>query len=315
MKEVIFMEPVYKDYIWGGNRLKKKFNKNTPYERTAESWEISANKNGKSIIKNGKFKGKTLDEIFNNEELKEKIFGKKALNLLEFPILIKFIDANNKLSVQVHPDDEYARKYENSQGKAEVWYIIDCKKDAKLVCGLKNETSNLVESIKPENIEKNLNFIDVKKGDSIYIESGTVHAILDGILICEIQQNSDLTYRLYDWNRIDKNGKPRKLHIDKSLDVINMNNKVEIRHKDNTKTVQNIVANNKFSTDLIKVDKKYEDKTNLTSFYAYNVIDGKGILEIGDNQYNLSFGDSFIVPASVGEYCIKGNLELLKTFI
>lgn len=174
-----------------------------------ESWELSAHKNGLSIIKNGEYKGKNINDLFNNKEYKTKIFGTNCEHLEQFPILAKFIDANQSLSIQVHPDDEYARVHENDSGKTEVWYIIEAKENAKLLYGFKDNVTkeNLQEVV--NNIEENVNYINVKQGDFIPIPAGTIHAIMDGIVLCEIQQSSDVTYRLYDWNRLGKDGKPR----------------------------------------------------------------------------------------------------------
>ena len=314
--DIIFLKPVYKDYIWGGTRLKKEFNKNTPYEKTAESWEVSTNKNGKSIIINGEWKDKDLDELFNNQETKESIFGKRCLQMEKFPLLIKFIDAEDNLSVQVHPNDEFAKRYENDSGKTEMWYILDCKENAKLICGLNENAKkeNIKEILKNGEIKKYLKYVDVQKGDSIYIPSGTVHAILSGILICEIQQNSDLTYRIYDWDRVGKDGKPRELHIDKAIDVIDFNSKAE-KIESNGQNVQEIMKTKYFNVDKIKIEDIYTDISNIDTFYAISITDGSGKIYYENKEFNIKKGDSFIVPAKLGEYKIEGKIELLKSYI
>ena len=203
--EPIFLEPAFKDYIWGGQKLRNIFGKKVLNEEcTAESWEVSTNENGESTIINGAYKGKKLTELFNNMDLREEIFGTKCINLDKFPLLIKFIDANSSLSVQVHPDNEYAMKNENSQGKTEMWYILDCESDAQIICGVKSGITkeNLKECINSNKIAECLNYVDVKKGDCIYIPSGTIHALLGKTLIAEVQQNSNITYRVYDWDRM-----------------------------------------------------------------------------------------------------------------
>lgn len=314
--DIIFLKPVYKDYIWGGTRLKQEFNKNTPYEKTAESWEVSTNKNGKSIIINGEWKDKDLDELFNNQETKESIFGKRCLQMEKFPLLIKFIDADDNLSVQVHPNDEFAKRYENDSGKTEMWYILDCKENAKLICGLNENAKkeNIKEILKNGEIKKYLKYVDVQKGDSIYIPSGTVHAILSGILICEIQQNSDLTYRIYDWDRVGKDGKPRELHIDKAVDVIDFNSKAE-KIESNGQNVQEIMKTKYFNVDKIKIEYIYTDNSNIDTFYAISITEGNGKIYYADKEINIKKGDNFIVPAKLGEYKIEGNIELLKSYI
>ncbi len=312
--EILFLKPEYKNYIWGGTSLKEKFNKkDSNLEKIAESWEVSTNENGKSIIKNGEFSGKTLSEIYDDVKLKEKIFGKKAMELDEFPILIKFIDAEENLSVQVHPDDNYAKQFENSNGKNELWYIIDCEENSKLVCGLKNLDKPLKQIIENDEIEKYLNYIDVKKGDYIYIKAGTIHAIMGGILICEIQQNSNLTYRVFDWNR-KFNNKPRELHKEKALQVINLDNKPQIYHsKENTN--ETILKDEKFNVEKIDINNNYKDESNINTFYAYNVIEGAGTIKTSEKTYDLKIGDSFIIPSNMGKYEIQGNMKLIKTYM
>lgn len=231
--EPIFLEPVFKDYIWGGKRLKEDFNKNTPYEITAESWEVSTNDNGKSIVKNGEYKGLNLEEVFRNKTNRKELFGTKTVEMDKFPLLIKFIDASSNLSVQVHPNDEYAFKNENgSKGKTEMWYIMDCKPGAQIICGMKENVKQeeLENILRSENVAEYLNFVTVEKGDCIYIPSGTIHAILGDTLICEVQQNSDLTYRVYDWGRVGKDGKPRELHVKKAIDVVELGVKLQINN-------------------------------------------------------------------------------------
>jgi len=312
--EILFCEPVYKDYIWGGNKLKGEFNKNTPFEKTAESWEIASNKNGETIIKNGIYKGESLTDLFNNHSIKNYIFGNKCEKLDQFPLLIKFIDANSNLSVQVHPDDKYAQEKENDIGKTEMWYIMDCKQDAKLICGLKNiNEENISEELREKNIEKYLNYVSIEKGDVIYIPAGTVHAIMEGALICEIQQNSDLTYRLYDWNRVGNDGKPRQLHLDKAIDVINANN-IEMPRATNNEGYERIVDSKYFKVDKAVIRKCLKLETKKDTFYALNVISGNGKI-ITDKEYDIKLGDSFIIPAYLGNFSLDGNMEVLISYI
>ena len=317
MNNIIFMEPVYKDYIWGGSNLKEKLKKNTPYEKTAESWEISANANGNCKILNKEYLNTTLNDLFNNNELKEKIFGSKCNSMNEFPLLIKFIDAKENLSIQVHPNDEYAKKLGMSNGKNEMWYIMDCKGDSQLVGGLnkKIDSLELKQAIYNNEIKEYLNYIDVKKGDSIYIEAGTVHAILKNNLICEIQQNSDTTYRVYDWDRLDKNGAGRQLHKKEASETIKTEIVPEIVSTNNDKEYQNIVKNKYFEVYKINCNDEFEDCTNKESFYAMNVVNGEGNIETESENIRIKTGDSFLMPATLGEYKIKGKIEILKTCI
>ena len=319
MKEPIFLNPIFKDYIWGGKRLKEKFNKNTPYDITAESWEVSANGNGESIIKNGEFEGMKLSELFGKDEIKAQIFGTKSIDMEKFPLLIKFIDAESNLSVQVHPDNKYAFEKENgSQGKDEMWYIMDCKEGAQIIYGMKEnvEPKDLSAILQSENISEYLNFVDVNKGDCIYIPSGTIHAILGDTLICEVQQNSDLTYRVYDWGRVGKDGKPRELHVQKAIDVVKLDNENSINNTNNIQEGnENIISSNFFKTDKVVVKSGFIDTSSQETFYAYNVVDGNGKIIVNDKEYELSLGDSFIIPANLGEYKISGQIELLKSYI
>ena len=318
MKEIIFMEPIFKDYIWGGTKLKEKLNKNTPYERTAESWEISANSNGNCKILNETYKGKTLADLFNSVEHKENIFGTKCLNMKEFPLLIKFIDAKDNLSIQVHPDDEYAQTIGLPNGKNEMWYIVDCEENSQIIGGLNKKLTDeeLKDTIQNNDIKKYLNYIDVKKGDSIYIPAGTLHAILKNNFICEIQQNSDTTYRVYDWDRVDKNGIGRQLHKKEAIETIKTDIVPNIKHTDNNEEVnQKIVDNEYFEVYKINCMNKFEDYSDKSTFYTINVVNGNGIIKTEEQQIEIKTGDSFIIPAILGKYTIKGNIEFLKTNI
>lgn len=312
--EPLFCKPIYKDYIWGGNKLKTIFNKNTPFEKTAESWEIASNKNGESFIQNGIYEGKTITDLFNDNSIKKYIFGDKCENLEKFPLLIKFIDANQNLSVQVHPDDEYAEIKENDMGKTEMWYIMDCKQDAKLICGLKDINENDKNNkLRQQNIEKYLNYVSIEKGDVIYIPAGTVHAIMEGALICEIQQNSDLTYRLYDWNRVGNDGKPRELHLDKAIDVINVNN-FEKPKATNNEGYERIIDSKYFKVDKAVIEKSLKLKSNKDTFYAINVVCGSGKI-VANKEYNIGLGDSFTIPAYLGEFVLQGDMEVLISYV
>ncbi len=319
MKEPIFLEPIFKDYVWGGNKIKTLLNKNTPYEVTAESWEVSTNRNGQSTIKNEKLKNKTLEDIYKDINLRKEIFGTKAENLEEFPLLIKFIDANSNLSVQVHPDDKYANENENgNKGKTEMWYIMECKQGAKIICGMKEGTKQeqIPFILKSNKIEEYLNFIPVEKGDCIYIPSGTIHAILGNTLICEIQQNSDLTYRVYDWGRVGKDGKPRQLHIEKATNVVNTENRPNIiKTASWEEGIKNIITSKFFKVDKITVKQSMIENSNSETFCTMNVINGNGRIEIQDKVYNIKLGESFIIPANLGKYKLSGQMEILKSYI
>ena len=319
MFEPLFFKPIYKSIIWGGRNLEKVFKRELPEGKVAESWEVSYHKDDISIIESGSLKGMSLKDAI--DKYKKDIVGSKNVNNDLFPLLIKFIDANDKLSVQVHPDNAYAKEYDNDLGKTEMWYIVDAKKDAKLIYGTKKGTTKeqFKSSLESGHLEDCLNYVDVKKGDVIYIPSGTVHAILDGILIAEIQQSSDTTYRVYDWNRVGKDGKPRQLHVKKALDVINFGFegkvlKPEFKKCDGFETAVAMKCEF-FNVDIIKVKNNYKDASDGTTFIIYDCVDGNGSIKSGNFEQKIKTGDSFMIPASCGKYEITGDLSLLKSYI
>ncbi len=314
--EILFFEPVCKDYIWGGTRLKSIFKKEFSSSVVAESWEISANEDGVTKILNSSIKHKNLKELFSDIEQRCNIFGDKTKDMEKFPLLIKLIDANSNLSVQVHPNYEYAKKYENDIGKDEMWYIIDCEPNAQIIYGLKeNVKQEDVEGIIRNNqIKENIKYVNIQKGDAVYIPAGTIHAILGNTLICEIQQNSNLTYRVYDWDRKDKNGRARDLHIDKAIDVIDVTKKPYIVHSQNKKNID-LIKSEFFNVKKITVEKEYKGETSKETFYTMNITEGHGTIYTNEKQYNIKKGDSFLMPSRLGKFIIKGNLEILRTSI
>lgn len=315
----LFFEPIYKQIIWGGKTLAKVFSRELPYDNTAESWEISCHKNGTSVVSNGRLRGKSLSELI--KDFGDKLLGSRTNIRDTFPLLIKLIDANDSLSVQVHPDDIYARDIENEYGKTEMWYIVDAKENAQIIYGTKSGVTKeeFKKSIEDGNLEKHLNYMNVKKGDAVFIPSGTVHAILDGILIAEIQQNSDTTYRVYDWNRVDLNGKSRELHIDKALDVINFNfsGSASCRkcYENENYMLKTLIRCQYFNVDSISVKYMYEDKADGSTFIAFTVIEGNGKILHNGIEYKLVPGSSFLIPAAAGEFSIFGQITLLKSYI
>lgn len=313
--EPIFFKPSYKNVIWGGNNISKIFKRNVIGDNIGESWELSAHPNGLSEIENEDLKGQSLLDLFNNKNIKKDIFGTHCEKLDRFPILAKFIDASKNLSIQVHPNDDYAMKNENDSGKAEVWYVMDCKEDAKIVYGFKDTVTNenLLNAV--DNIKDNVKYIDVYKGDFISIPPGTIHAIMDGIMLCEVQQSSDITYRVYDWDRVDKDGKPRELHKNKALNVINLDNDNKIYNYNNLDSSANIYKSDIFNIDIIKVDGTLDTKSNEESFIAYIVIEGSGNIKSGNFFRSIDKGTTFLIPATLGEYTLSGNLKLMKIWV
>lgn len=291
--------PAYKDYLWGGEKLKTKYGKNTDTKPLAESWELSFHEAGPTHIADGR----TLAEAVTPEDL-----GKKCRKFDGFPLMIKLIDAKDDLSVQVHPSDDYALKNEKSFGKTEMWYIVEAEENAGIYIGFKRKVSReeLEEAIKNNSVTELLNFVKVKAGESYFIPSGTVHAICKGCLICEIQQNSNLTYRLYDYGRKDKNGNVRELHVKQALAVANLN---KFRNK---KFYFNILGKCRyFKVKKLTVENKKVLKKNAGSFRCVTCVTGEGEI----NGIKFSRGDSFFISALCEKVELTGNAGIILTEI
>lgn len=315
MLEPIFFKPIYKQIVWGGNNIREFLNRDIKEDNIGESWELSAHTSGISQIINEAFNNKNLYELFNDETRRKDIFGTKCLPMKRFPILVKFIDAQQNLSIQVHPNDEYAEKYENDSGKSEVWYIMDCKKNAKIVYGFKDKVNNENLSSAIEDIENNVKYINVKKGEFIPIPVGTIHAICEGILLCEIQQSSDVTYRVFDWNRVGLDGKPRQLHKDRAKEVIDLNAKTQVSNYSNVEENINIYNSPNFNIDLINIRDITIEYSDKESFIAYIVLEGKGGVKSEGFEKEIEKGSVFLIPAELGEYILNGNMKLMKVYL
>ncbi len=316
--DILKLNPVFKDYIWGGTRLKKDFGFESNLDKLAEGWMLSCHKDGKNTISGGKFDEKTLEEIIEQFG-KEEVVGTKSLNFPYFPVLIKLIDAKDNLSIQVHPDNDYAKRVENEFGKTEIWYVLDAEPDATLVYGFKEKISSeeFRKAIENETLTDVLNVVNVKKGDLFFIEAGTVHAIGKGTLIAEIQQNSNSTYRVYDYGRVGKDGKPRELHIDKAVDVSKTEPaKYEIKPfgekvETNGNTSQLLTKCDLFTVYHYDIKNKITLNTNEESFNHILIVEGKGTI----NGIEFKKGDSYFVPANFGDYELCGNAEVIVTSI
>lgn len=317
------MKPAYKDYIWGGSKLKDTYNKNTPYDITAESWEVSCCENGMSRICGGDHDGQTLGEAIENAAKKGiDWLGSNCHKFEGFPILIKLIDANDSLSIQVHPNDEYARINENgSNGKTEVWYVAEAEPDAELVYGFsKNVTREEIrKAIENNELKPYLNFVKIKAGDVLFVRSGLVHAIGKGTFICEIQQNSNITYRVYDWGRVGSDGKPRQLHIENALDVMDFSEEKDFDFSPKfVFQVDDVAEYSVANCEYFKVRKRVQEKesvitTDNTSFVAITFVKGEGCIFSKDGHITFSQGDSFFLPALCEEYKVVGECEFLIT--
>lgn len=317
--EPMLLKPVGKDNLWGGNRLKEEFYKNISVTPLAETWECSAHPDGPSTIVNGEFAGFTLDSVLN---LHPEYLGTKVAKRYGMPILIKFIDAEKNLSIQVHPEDEYARRQENDFGKTEMWYVVDATPDAFLIHGFAHDVNEnmLRKSVQDGDLEKHLNRVSVHKGDVFFTPAGTIHGIGAGCLIAEIQESSNVTYRVYDYDRVDKNGQKRELHFDKAMQVLNMKAGQQYRQK--AKLVhyypgcsRELLCRCKyFETVRINVTKGVAFTVRNTSFQVLLCIRGNGGLETGEYQKPLRFkkGDCIFIPAGLGRCFVIGECELLK---
>ena len=316
MLKPIKVQPIFKEIIWGGNRLKTDYNKVSDLNNIAESWELTVRDDGMNTIVGGEFDGLTMQEYIDKNGF--SVVTSKELD--RFPLLIKFIDAEDNLSIQVHPDDEYGMKTANSLGKTEMWYIIDAKPGAKLVYGLKKgcTVDTLREAIENGSVEEQLNFVDVKKGDVFFIPSGLVHAIGAGILLAEIQQNSNITYRVYDYNRLGKDGKPRELHVKDALNVIVNRTDDEIdkiRFSTNAKNDNTLASCEYFNVEKHFIDGDLEFSTNAESFNSILCLDGNGKIEYNGESFSLVKGDSYFIPAGLGKYTVSGKVEIIVSRI
>lgn len=312
----IKLSPVFKDYIWGGDRLKREYGKKTDMDPVAESWEVSCHKDGESLIASGPAEGRTLADWLSKE-------GKGALGGRckdeTFPILIKLIDAKDNLSVQVHPDEDYAQRVEGEHGKTEMWYIVDAEEGASLLYGFDHEISReeFQKRIEENTLLDVVHRAPVKKGDVFFIEAGTLHAIGKGILICEIQQSSNTTYRVYDYGRVGKDGKPRALHIEKALDVtLREPAQPHFTMKEPMDIFAGAKARLLASCDCFTVyELTIEDTVRLfageESFQALTVLSGAVTLIAGDEVLPLAKGESAFLPAGLGRYEVTGFGKLL----
>lgn len=295
---IVKLYPECKDYIWGGEKLKTKYGKQTDKTPCAESWELSFHKDGLTRLADGK----TLAETVTKSDL-----GENVQNFPFFPLLIKFIDAKNDLSVQVHPSDEYALKNENSFGKTETWYIVEAEENAGIYLGFNRDVTKeeYGSAIKENRLIELLNFYKVKAGECYFIPSGTIHAIGKGCLICEIQQNSNLTYRVYDYGRKDKNGNERELHIDKALQVTNT-------QKFTPTTFDDCLCKSEyFIVQKYDVVSNLELGANEKSFQCVTCVKGSGFIE----NMEIKQGDSYFIPANYGNYRITGEMEIIVTTV
>jgi len=309
------LSPAFKDYIWGGTRLRDDFGKDCDLDKVAESWELSCHKDGNSVVATGADKGLTLSGYI--EKYGRNVLGTACERFENFPILIKLIDAKDNLSVQVHPDNEYAQRVEGEYGKTEMWYVVDCDPGAELIYGFDHEISKteFADRIQNNTLLEVTNNVPVHKGDVFFIEAGTLHAIGKGILIAEIQQNSNTTYRVYDYGRVGKDGKPRELHIEKAKDVTCL---APAKQYPDTPVEQFDGYTSKllakceyFTTYALDIETSAELTADETSFNSLLFLEGEGT--VGDVAFRK--GDSIFITAGTGDYTVKGKCKAVLTKI
>lgn len=313
----LLLAPVYKDYIWGGERLKKDFGKDTDLSPLAESWELACHKDGTNRVINGECAGRTLQSIIEEHP---SIVGEKVGGSNLLPVMVKLIDANDDLSVQVHPDDDYAAKTGCGCGKSEMWYVLDAEENAEIIYGF-IETVTKIEfetSIKNGSLMGIVNRVKVKKGDVYFTKAGTLHAIGKGTLVAEIQQNSNTTYRVYDYGRKGKDGKHRPLHIEDALNVTVLEKtcqpKIKLNYIETNGHIETLLTECPyFRSKLIKLKGEINLFAGRESFHHLLCTESYGVFEWKGTKISLKKGDSLLVPAGCGEYTITGTLEYILT--
>ncbi|MCW2119479.1 type I phosphomannose isomerase catalytic subunit [Flavobacterium sp. 7A] len=311
-------EPILKERIWGGEKLKTVLNKSITSSITGESWELSAVKDDVSVVANGESKGKALTDLIEtnpNEILGTAVYQKFGK---DFPLLFKYLDAKQDLSIQVHPNDALAQKRHNSFGKTEMWYIMQADKDARIIVGFKEDSNakEYVQNLEDKTLLSILDTVEVKQGDVFFLETGTVHAIGAGLVVAEIQQTSDITYRLYDFDRVDASGNTRELHIDLALDAINYN-KVDTfkAYTLNTNESNTIVDCKYFTTNSIPLDGSIAINKTGETFTVYMCIEGDFNVTANNQKYLFKKGDTVLIPAGLKSYEVSGKASLLEIYI
>jgi mannose-6-phosphate isomerase len=314
----LIFKPIFKDRIWGGSKLKSLFGKDIPSDEVGESWEISTVGNDISIIANGLYHNLPLTDLI--AQFPQEILGKKVVAQFgsQFPLLFKFLDASEDLSIQVHPNDELAQKRHNSFGKTEMWYIIQAEENARNIIGFSEQSSaeQYLEKLKNKELLSILQEEKVKKGDVFFLETGTVHAIGKGIVLAEIQQTSDITYRIYDWDRTDNNGNPRELHLDLALEAINYNPIQTRKTYSKTENTENTVVQSPyFTVNYIPLDGKMKINKDSNCFRVYMCTEGSFSILYNNEKYDFEKGNTILLPAVLDNYELEGKAELLEIYL
>lgn len=314
----ITFEPILKERIWGGTKLKTLLDKNIKSEISGESWEISTVENEVSIVTNGFFEGQNLNQII--DLFPEAILGKIVYEKFgkQFPLLFKYLDAREDLSIQVHPNDQLAKARHHSFGKTEMWYVMQADHDARIIVGFKQNSSpsEYLSSLKNKNILEILDTKKVQAGDVFFLETGTVHAIGAGIVIAEIQQTSDITYRIYDFERKDKNGNERELHVDLAIDAINYNKiQAEIQYNKLENISNQVIDCKYFTTNFIPLNGNLKLKKQENSFKVFMCVEGAFEIKLRGEIFSYKKGNTILIPAQMDDYELSGKANILEIFI
>ncbi|OMP31076.1 type I phosphomannose isomerase catalytic subunit [Mangrovimonas sp. DI 80] len=323
MNELLYpikFDPILKDKIWGGEKLKKVLHKKGTSKNVGESWEISDVEGDTSVVANGALKGKTLKQLLHT--YKDKLIGLNNYKIFgdKFPLLIKFIDAREDLSIQLHPNDELALKRHNSFGKTEMWYVMQADQGANLIVGFNQKVTPemYLKHLEKKTLTKILNFDRVGTGDTYFIEVGRLHAIGAGVLLAEIQQTSDVTYRVYDWDRVDSNGNGRELHNDLAIDAIDfdMPDNFRVEYPTDANKSNEMVSCPYFTTNYLKVDSKLEKKNTHDSFIIYMCVEGKATIETEGAKATLVKGETVLMPYAIDTFTIDAkDATLLEVYV
>ena len=312
--------PILKEKIWGGQKLNKHLNKESVAPNVGESWEISDVEGDTSIVANGELKGSSLKQLLST--YREELIGKKNFDIFgeKFPLLIKFIDAKEDLSIQLHPNDELAAKRHNSFGKTEMWYVMQADENANLIVGFNQKVTPelYLKHLEDKTLTEILNFDKVKEGDTFFIEVGRVHAIGAGVMLAEIQQTSDITYRVYDWDRKDDAGNERELHNDLALDAINfdMKNDFKVSYQKENNQPNKMVSCLYFTTNFIHLTKTVQKINRFDSFIIYLCVDGEAIINFEGFSETIKKGETILIPAVLQQFNIEANnAKLLEVYV
>lgn len=314
----LIFTPILQDRIWGGTKLRDDLGKDIPTPTTGESWELSAVPGNVSVVKNGAYAGKSLADLL--EQYPDEVLGTAVHARFgkQFPLLFKFLDAREDLSIQVHPNDALAKERHNSFGKTEMWYVMQADEGSRIIVGFNHKSSpeEYLEKLESKQLIDILNQVPAKKGDVYFLETGTIHAIGGGIVIAEIQQTSDITYRIYDWDRVDANGNGRELHVELALDAMNydLTDTEKTYAKEENKS-NNMVDCPYFTTNYVPLNGSAEVTRTGETFTVYICTEGEYSLTVAGETYTFKKGDTVLVPAAVTAYTLAGNATLLEIYI